>query len=763
MKKIFTKRTLSYFMSALFLVINYSCQPDEENLEEATFPNIAEVFIDTFSAGLQYDAFGTSRVTAFDVDTDVVFQGTAAMRFDIPNTDDPQGGFAGGVFTTEVGRDLTSYNVLTFYARASRGETINEIGFGLTFQGEVFRTQVNGLQVGTEWQKYFIPIPNAARLTQERGMLWYAEAADDGEAYQLWIDEVKFENLSTIIQEDAAILEGQDQVFPATVGNDIPVGGAFSTYNLPSGVLQRVEAAPAYFDYTSSNESVATANELGVVSVLSSDGFATITATLAGTSADGSLTVGMEDLPPSPNVDDSNAAQVSLPMGFESTTLSYDIQGFEGAASAIEANPDPSGVNPTTNVLRSTKTVGGQFFAGTLINLDAPIDFSTSEIISMKTYSPKANIPVRMAIENQAIGAGSQIVVDINTTVTNVWEELVYNFSGQIDPNINYDRIIVFFEFVPDLPGDGSIYYYDDLFVIGSDPINDDDSGGNTGDNLLMNGDFEQGMVAWSGNAFNVIEDGGNNFNFANVITAGNAFDVNLSQVVEITQGETYTLTFDASSDGNRTIIAGIGLNEAPFESATEVVNLTTETQTFTLTLTATNFGIPNSRVLFDMGAETGVVVIDNVVLTTDGDPGGNTGDDLLMNGDFEEGMVVWFGNAFNVQEDGGNSFNFANVTTAGNAFDVNLSQVVEITQGDTYTLTFDASSDGNRTMIAGIGLNEAPFEATIETVNLTTETQTFTLTLEATNFGIPNSRVLFDMGAETGVVVIDNVSLTLN
>ena len=85
----------------------------------------------------------------------------------------------------------------------------------------------------------------------------------------------------------------------------------------------------------------------------------------------------------------------------------------------------------------------------------------------------------------------------------------------------------------------------------------------------------------------------------------------------------------------------------------------------------------------------------------------------LLTNGDFEAGVEPWIGNAANVQEEGGNSFNFADVQAAGNAFDVNLSQVVAITQGTNYIFTFDASSDRERTMLAGIGLNEAPFTNT--------------------------------------------------
>jgi len=141
-------------------------------------------------------------------------------------------------------------------------------------------------------------------------------------------------------------------------------------------------------------------------------------------------------------------------------------------------------------------------------------------------------------------------------------------------------------------------------------------------DGLLTNGNFEAGVSPWIGNAANVTAEllgcNASQANFANVEAAGNSFDVNLSQVVAITQGETYTLTFKAKSDVSRTILAGIGLNEAPWTNTAESVSLTTDWQTYTLVHTA-NFDSANSRVLFDMGADTGVVIIDEVSLTTDG------------------------------------------------------------------------------------------------------------------------------------------------
>ncbi|MDD1548430.1 carbohydrate binding domain-containing protein [Riemerella anatipestifer] len=131
---------------------------------------------------------------------------------------------------------------------------------------------------------------------------------------------------------------------------------------------------------------------------------------------------------------------------------------------------------------------------------------------------------------------------------------------------------------------------------------------------LVTNGNFESGVTGWSGNAANVVTENGNSYNAANIAVAGNAWDVNLSQVLALTAGKVYTLTFDAWSDRDRTLVAGIGLNENPWSAATAVINLTSTSKRYTLTLTAPASSA-NSRVIFDMGAAVGFVGIDNVSL----------------------------------------------------------------------------------------------------------------------------------------------------
>lgn len=140
----------------------------------------------------------------------------------------------------------------------------------------------------------------------------------------------------------------------------------------------------------------------------------------------------------------------------------------------------------------------------------------------------------------------------------------------------------------------------------------------------------------------------------------------------------------------------------------------------------------------------------------------------LVTNGNFESGTSPWtlgvataIAPALLVTEDGNTYFSI-NVAAAGNPFDVNLSHIgINMTQGITYRLTFDAWSNVNRSMVVGIGLSGAPFTNQSVTRNLTSTVQNFSIDLVA-NFTSQNSRVIFDMGAAVGRVNIDNVTLNV-
>jgi len=301
-KKYFSSISILIALVCISLV---SCERDlSDEAIFATFPQNGDVFIDGFSAGLNYFPFVDAGADpeAFSVVSDDVFSGTSAMRFDVPAFGN---GFVGAAFNTTANRDLSGFDALTFYAKASKGASINEIGFGINdSNGNKFQVSLSGLAISTNWKKYVIPIPDPSKVFNESGLLWLAEGASfDGDegGYVFWLDEVKFEKLGTVAQPQPVILNGQDLVQQSFNGSviNIAASGLTQTFNV-SGENVTVSAKPGYFSFSSTDPSVATVDENGIVNVLN-EGTTAIKATLGDVLAEGSLELTSGgDLPSSP-------------------------------------------------------------------------------------------------------------------------------------------------------------------------------------------------------------------------------------------------------------------------------------------------------------------------------------------------------------------------------------------------------------------------------------------------------------------------------
>ena len=287
----FTSLRIALLLGLIF-TLNIGCERDlSDEAAFAKFPNTAEVFIDGFSGGLEYLPFEGSKPNALSIDTQTKYDGTAAMRFDVPNFGDPAGAYAGAIFPDYYGRDLTVYDALTFWAMGSQAATINEIGFGNDFIENKYMVTKQGLRINTAWTKYVIPIPDPYKLNLEKGMFWYATGPENNNGFSFWIDELKYEKLGTLAQPKPAILNGEDIVQTSFIGSSIDISSGLSqTFNMGSGLNETVLAAPGYFSFSSTDVDVARVNELGIVSVVGK-GTAEITAILDGVKALGSLTV----------------------------------------------------------------------------------------------------------------------------------------------------------------------------------------------------------------------------------------------------------------------------------------------------------------------------------------------------------------------------------------------------------------------------------------------------------------------------------------
>jgi Bacterial Ig-like domain (group 2) len=288
--------TLRISLLSMIAIINTSCERElSDDATNATFPKVAEVFIeDVVAMGSNfYFPYGGSKPTAWSVDRKEGYNSNVSMRFDVPNANDTEGNYAGAIFRVDgAGRNLTEYDALTFYVKASQGVTISEFGFGEDFDQNKYMATITNVSVGTNWQKVIIPIPDASKLLQERGMFRYAAGTQgtNGLGYTFWIDDLKFEKLGTIRTVGAAIMNGANASVNTFVSVTSNVTGIISTFNLPNGKNQIVNLSSSYFEFSSSNPAVASVSPSGVVTSLSA-GTAIITATIGGVKANGSLTI----------------------------------------------------------------------------------------------------------------------------------------------------------------------------------------------------------------------------------------------------------------------------------------------------------------------------------------------------------------------------------------------------------------------------------------------------------------------------------------
>ncbi|MEM6865721.1 MAG: glycosyl hydrolase family 16 [Bacteroidota bacterium] len=337
------------FLLSWGIAIISGCERDfSDEVQFATFNNNGDIFTDA-PVGLTdefFDSFdpagpNPANPEGFGTDDNVAFMGTSSIRIDVPAPDDPDGAFIGGIFLDRGdGRNLTGFDALTFFARGSTTATIGEVGFGTDFEENKFAVIAQNIRLSTDWRKIIIPIPDPSKLIQERGMFFFSAGSQStgGFGYTFWIDELRFEKLGNIAQPSPAIFLGQDISNEVVNGMEFMITGLTQTFNLASGINQTVIAAPGYFDFSSSDNSVAIANESGEVIVVGA-GSSSITAQLANVGAAGSLEVtsnGVLPTTPPPARLDANVSSI-----------------FSDAyTNAVESNFEPPFGGSVTNLQR---------------------------------------------------------------------------------------------------------------------------------------------------------------------------------------------------------------------------------------------------------------------------------------------------------------------------------------------------------------------------------------------------------------------------
>ncbi len=238
-----------------------------------------------------------------------------------------------------------------------------------------------------------------------------------------------------------------------------------------------------------------------------------------------------------------------LPVDFEDAGGPYTFGDFGGGATSIIDNPDMTG-NPSAKVAQHQKFMD-QTFGGTTLTLDGPIDFSSSEIITMKVWSSRV-ADVTFKIED---GGDTTSIVPTTAPGGGGWETLTFDFTGRTSAGIT--AVSIFFDngTLGDAGGDPNnwTFYLDDI-ELGTAPPPP------AGGELLTNGTFETGDTsgwslvanngtftatmdqaasgAWSGNLVASVPGGGGPASFP--VASQNNFAMGT-----VTSGQSVTVSFD--------------------------------------------------------------------------------------------------------------------------------------------------------------------------------------------------------------------------
>lgn len=372
------------------------------------FPTTAEIFTDDFigMGSNFYLPFADAKPDVFSVDQTQGFESNASIRMDVPNATDPTGNYAGAIFRVDgPPRDLSGYDALTFYVKASQGVSLASVGLGIDYLGDKYQVTMNEVNVGTNWTKVIVPIPDPSKLTKESGLFWFAAGTQgtNGSGYTLWFDEIKYETFRTLRQVRSEINGGVDASIKTFTGSTLNLAGLTQVYNLESGQDVTVSSAPSYYRFVSSDTSVATVSPLGVVSIVGA-GTAEITASMIGVESDGKLSIeSLGNLPaaPTPTKPQSDVRSI-FSDAYTQVTSSNFTPGFGGSTTVAAILQTNSG-----EVVQYTNNN----FTG--IMFDNTVDASTMGFLHVDVYVQSPGVSVGLQIRD--VGANQTIETDIFT------------------------------------------------------------------------------------------------------------------------------------------------------------------------------------------------------------------------------------------------------------------------------------------------------------------------------------------------------------
>ncbi|MGM1057552.1 MAG: carbohydrate binding domain-containing protein [Bacteroidota bacterium] len=486
-------------------------------------------------------------------------------------------------------------------------------------------------------------------------------------------------------------------------------------------------------------------------------------------------------------------AAATFPLDFEDGILFFNA--FEGAATAVIDNPQPSVNNPSSKVLELVKPSGAPFFAGinSAQNLNGPlVDLANGMVFKVKVWSPKAGILIRLRLEQEE-GVTQPPAYEVFQTLAtaNEWVTLTFDFTDQAMSSYTYTRLVLNADW--DSDGGGETYYFDDI-----EQVAGDGNGGGTGctdTELELPIDFDcEGIDYASKDAgdvdFEVIDNPElSGINATPSKVARLVFDsnqpwenMNLKLDTPISFATEKSVKLKLFSSTARAVKLKFETGGAPVENDQNHSGSGWEELTFTL---ASAESYSNLILFVDGGSNTvGTFYIDDIEQVAGG--GGNGGGtSFIVNGGFETGDDTgWLffnnGGTTSVTDTENNGGTFSAKITSGQFDNPGIKQerfgIGTILPNTQYEVQFDTKVESliDGAIVQAFAFSESAVEGDsavqhpLGTINVATGSwNTNTLTFTTADNVTGGVSLLIEVvcgGADTcnGVVYIDNVSFSI-
>ncbi|NND81555.1 MAG: family 16 glycosylhydrolase, partial [Gammaproteobacteria bacterium] len=118
-------------------------------------------------------------------------------------------------------------------------------------------------------------------------------------------------------------------------------------------------------------------------------------------------------------------SQATLPVDFETVAgVAYSFGDFEGGVGSVVDNPQVDADNGSAKVGQLQKFGGGNVWAGSTLDIEGDIDFSASEVFTMKVRSATTT-DITFKLE------GANVEEVVTYTGSGEWQTLTFDFTGR--------------------------------------------------------------------------------------------------------------------------------------------------------------------------------------------------------------------------------------------------------------------------------------------------------------------------------------------